>query len=160
MDVTFPSPYNLHHPRCIAPYQYTCTQLHHNTWYFCKFTTQPLAIPTIDLLFPAMCTTQGSIPPSLHHIPSICTTTLPSLQHISKRKCPRCVSRNFNYQNGALNTYIKNVDSIFFKICKKLEALLLNGLLVLPCSIFITIEGPLKLYQYDGFFPKHFEFPV
>jgi len=48
--------------------------LHHSTWYFCKF-TNPVAIIINSLSFPSTYITQGSVPPSLHHNPSYCTTS-------------------------------------------------------------------------------------
>jgi hypothetical protein len=50
---------------------------------------------------PSTCTTQGSVPPSLHHSPLGCPTSLPGLQHIGRPGSLReiCGSRNSNY-NG------------------------------------------------------------
>jgi hypothetical protein len=92
---------NTQHHTCIH-----MKNLHHNTQYFYKFTT-PTTIPTNNLSFPTTFTTQGSVLPSLHCIPSGCTTSLPALHHRSYKKSLRCGSRNFSCQNGVLCNYIE-----------------------------------------------------
>jgi hypothetical protein len=57
-------------------------------------------IPTNILSFSSSCITQGSVPPSLHHNPSSCPTSLPGLKHRLARKSQSYGSRNSNCNNG------------------------------------------------------------
>jgi hypothetical protein len=59
-----------------------------------------------------------------------------------------------------LSTLIYKYTFNFLQNFKNLRALLPHGLLMLPCSVFKTIAGPLNIYQSDGFVPKHFDFIV
>jgi len=133
--------------------------LHHNIQYFCKFTTLA-TIPIINLSSPTTCTTQGSVPPSLHHSPSSCTTYFLGIYYRLRNRSSICGSRNSTCQNGVLQTLCTNAHSIFFKIFKTLLVLLPHGILMLPHVIFMTVAYPLKLYQDDAFSIEHFYFLV
>jgi hypothetical protein len=56
-------------------------------------------IPTNNLSFPSVCTTQGSVPPSLLCSPSGCTTSLQGSNAQPTRKYQRCGSRNPSCNN-------------------------------------------------------------
>jgi hypothetical protein len=108
--VTIPSPYNLHCPQCTSPYRCTCTYIQNITLQyliFCNLMT-PTIILTNNLSFPSTFTTKGSVPPSLHHNPSGCPTSLLVLQHRPDKNSKSCGSRNSNYTKmDFLYTYVQ-----------------------------------------------------
>jgi hypothetical protein len=50
--------------------------------------------------FSSSCTAQGSVPPSLHHNPSSCPTSLLGLKHMLARKSHSYGSMKSSYNNG------------------------------------------------------------
>jgi hypothetical protein len=60
----------------------------------------------------------------------------------------RCSFKIFVAQNGVFHY-------VFFKNIKNLEVLYPHVFFMLPCSIFMTVEGPLNLYDPYGFFLGH-----